>query len=1247
MTTPETSASGLLSIRLHGSFHLFKNKSVLIPCDGATYVGGENGSGKTSLIALLPVFYGQASDKIVSRNANKLSFLDYYLPTTQSMLVFEYRNTHGVQCVVMYRGESAQLCYRFVSGHASSHLFSPEGVQKMQTGISTRELLLWLRKIDIPMSRQIHTITDYRAVIQRSKVLLRRNVHDKDKLRMEAERFGLGSAQNDLTHLEKMSTGMINKDRLMENLKEIIVDSMVRTLHIQAKPDLSQLRQILDDIRVLQEFKRHLPAMQQCILEDKKRLDQEARVSLLNKAVHAALATARETTSSIHRELEDLRTTFEAKEQAHAQTLSALQERKLNTDAQVKHFERRLDSLNNQYDNYQQRGVDEQAKRYQALPSLRAQLNQHEQVLQSLLQLTGKFENVRNDALSALKQALDKQLGQLHQKARSLEAALRKKQEQQSDERLRFSTAQHQAMEQLRKSQSEAVQHLHIELAQLESAATSIGVSAEDMAHLSQLQQAREQARTRVMHAEKALRQVQDELAKNQQQQDQQAGIYRRLLQEKDKSEHERQQLITLLNPKEGSWLALLKEQEPDWANTLGKVIAPELLLRTDLDPEQLEGGSRGIFGWNIRVEHIDMPDFIKSEEAQKARIVELDAWLQSQQQLLEKSQQAAATLQRQRQEFIAHQQQCNVTLEREQENARHASAQCMQAESAIQKGLMEKKSGITQKIQQVQQELTRLQHEQAGAMAQLQDLHRDALMEKQLFWADELQATTDELDAVLSQEQQAKEAHKTRCKAVEDAYKQSLEKDGIDPTKIKTARAVVEQARADIESIVDNEALVHEYLTFMRAEWCLRDPVQEELTAACDQVRVIGAEIAEITRMFQAEKTKLHDRIRHCKITQQELESGIGIAESTLRQVDTQGLNGYCPDSIQEYAHTGLKELCAYLREQLSQVYQTRERVKKSVNTALAVLQTASNASRLAQQYHNRVEQRHQNSVVDPLSDAEKFACVRDLESFITQDLPQMEDAILANFRVQGNALMAYQESVGQLTLAVKHTSRQLKDILNSHQLIKSFKDISVHLSTKVEQEEGWQALKHFGVVWKNTLAEAVPDLTAFAVFKAFENALMSLDNIRVNNEINSMVEMRLSVLESGRLVDLRTTKDIKDVSSTGLSYLLLIVIFMALTRHLCKSDQIQIAWPLDELDNLSGENFGSIIDMLTQHGMYIVTATPDLSPSKKWAFQHKVYFDKGNVNWLTPSVTDTKKYLSQMFTPTEDTGLTQEIMS
>jgi len=82
---------GLESIILQHS--IFKGKRVNLSCDGHTNNTGTNGAGKTSSLQLIPVFYGGEPDRLINRAAGKLSFIDYYLPSDQSMIIFEYRRS--------------------------------------------------------------------------------------------------------------------------------------------------------------------------------------------------------------------------------------------------------------------------------------------------------------------------------------------------------------------------------------------------------------------------------------------------------------------------------------------------------------------------------------------------------------------------------------------------------------------------------------------------------------------------------------------------------------------------------------------------------------------------------------------------------------------------------------------------------------------------------------------------------------------------------------------------------------------------------------------------------------------------------------------------------------------------------------------------------------------------------------------------------------------------------------------------
>lgn len=58
---------GLENIVLHHSFKKFAGRTVRIPCRERTHVGGTNGAGKTSILHLIPAFYGEEPDRCVFR----------------------------------------------------------------------------------------------------------------------------------------------------------------------------------------------------------------------------------------------------------------------------------------------------------------------------------------------------------------------------------------------------------------------------------------------------------------------------------------------------------------------------------------------------------------------------------------------------------------------------------------------------------------------------------------------------------------------------------------------------------------------------------------------------------------------------------------------------------------------------------------------------------------------------------------------------------------------------------------------------------------------------------------------------------------------------------------------------------------------------------------------------------------------------------------------------------------------------
>src|SRR5574344_2108516 len=84
-----------------------------------TQINGANGSGKTSLLKLIPFFYGLEPGRITSSSNVKKSFAGYYLPFADSAIIFEYFNHLGQLVHVIITNaannpNSKMLSYRFV-----------------------------------------------------------------------------------------------------------------------------------------------------------------------------------------------------------------------------------------------------------------------------------------------------------------------------------------------------------------------------------------------------------------------------------------------------------------------------------------------------------------------------------------------------------------------------------------------------------------------------------------------------------------------------------------------------------------------------------------------------------------------------------------------------------------------------------------------------------------------------------------------------------------------------------------------------------------------------------------------------------------------------------------------------------------------------------------------------------------------------------------------------------------------------
>ena len=295
------------------------------------------------------------------------------------------------------------------------------------------------------------------------------------------------------------------------------------------------------------------------------------------------------------------------------------------------------------------------------------------------------------------------------------------------------------------------------------------------------------------------------------------------------------------------------------------------------------------------------------------------------------------------------------------------------------------------------------------------------------------------------------------------------------------------------------------------------------------------------------------------------------------------------------------------------------RNDVSKAVDKVSQIVTTTHAASQLAKQIINRIQAIEDN--IDLLPQAKKLEIAKSLEDFTYHDIPQNERAVTELFRTQANSLATYQESLNQLVFAVKSTSKRLYKILNTEQRITALTNLSIKLETKLEQSDSWAPLKIFTQEWRLRQEHNDINVGDTNLLDLMSAAHTALEYIRIDDKLDSMIDMVISMEENRRLVNIRNTADLAGSSSTGMSYLAIMVIFKTITRYFCKGENVAIVWPLDELESIDSNNYSNMFDMLTSANIYLITATPEMNRAKMWAFKNKLSLENGTVVNLTES--------------------------
>lgn len=1200
--------SGLLKIYLLKSF--FNNLFVEVNCQGNTNNTGNNGAGKTSLLSLIPIFYGAEPNTVVSREAGKSSFVQYYLPANASLLAFEYLHLGEKRCVLLYSHES-QLYYRFVAC-SGKELFSKENMEAHADFNDTREWLKAFVAKKYPTSIQLNSTIDYRTIIQNGRQRLLKNRQQNIAL---AREYSLCSSAKEMQHMGALTAIMIRNNRLLEQLRIMLVDCYLgNSMHIEV-PIVDAQSLNSQTLRAILEVKKQEPNLRAAIAKRSKLNEDLGKVKACYKYVCRYQDSMQERREVLKRELETFTQNLELLNESFEHKRQHLEQQKSSLDIKAQQLAQAIEALEKKRAEYDELDINNVIARYDNLASYqegeRSAKAHYDSIKASQDKLISDFDSKR----LLLNKEHQKHVEDINQVLKSLDEKLKALQGELNDKKNAARLACEQEQEARRQERNTHKQDLNDKILALSS-------------KITELKKPTELESKKLQGFEATIESLEDKLSKKQKDYiavNKLLGAKdKALVSLKDKLEKTQNRITKLslhiedlkskLNPQSGSLQAFLEEARPLWREDLGKIINPELLKRVDLNPA-LQSKEQSLYGLSLDYGAIQTPEYLLNIEELKRileeKLLELKSEDESKERLLADHNKAD----REYKEQKALQLQLASDLESLQGEitAQKNAFKSYKMEVERESNLRADKS--LEDLVALKQQLATFDVKTKSLLSEIKQEHLNHELEIAAIFAQKeepilahKQLKEDELSFESNN-------YKKRNEQLNQACDAALRQEGLDPKIVREARDTYEKAHEEVESIQKTEQLVTEYKAWDSTQWRSFDKLNDDLRQSELQLNNVKHALQQEQEQFNQKSNVIKVKLKELRRADKYAESEYQTLESCLQnvlQAEIDSMSATIEAVEIDYVEVAL-ELNKLASDLVRSAKASRKALENAVISVNNILQASHSDNVIAKSWEELLAHRRESFDESAYYSQEFYlSCVDDLVKLLDEIIPLNELTVIESVRTASQSFMNFYVSLEAFNKRVQSLSREFGKQVALDNPFKSLSDIQIELLSKVEEQDLWTPLRNFAdkfTAYQEQGGQGAPSLDFLTTFETLNSVLK---NCHISENLESLVSLRISLRENGRQVQIRSDSDLSGLSSRGISKLAIIVIFCGLTRYLCQDQNVRIHWPLDELGELHEDNVVLLFELMNRNNIVLFCAQPNPSPSLLQYFDTSNYIDK-----------------------------------
>mgnify|MGYP001809651113 CR=1 FL=1 len=1170
---------------------------VEFPLNGGAVLTGRNGRGKTTLLQLVPIFYGENPARIVGTESNRLDFNGYYLPRLTSYIVFEYQRRDQICLAVLHSSEQGgERRYRFVRSPYRPDLFLlPDGCNILQAPDLRRHFKLE----GVLHSEAIASVGEYRAIVQ-GKVGSGKSGQRQRQLVAEYACVGSG---HHLTHIEKIVSGMFLRRTDFQDLQRMVVSCISDTdAEIALTAERRKIASWPDHYGAYSRAMEEAGHMAE-VLEQETRLTAiEAELGRIHARVLRLLAHLEGDDAENRRQRARQAAEAQAEEQAHRQTAEGIRIRQETAAREAKEQEGRVAALDRQQAEWLRRDLPAKAALLLRESELRDRLGQLHRRREALLgeqeQISLRYERLLNDldrrhtlaetaaaeARTALFQGFGPRLSALDTEARTDLADLR---ETHGAERRALDARLQETLE--RKGESSQLARAP------QPDPALVEIRDAKRAVVDALASERETA-------SQAARQCREALDKAKAAHQDQDSRLQRLRQQRDELECRRQARLLQQSPGEDTLLHFLRTRRPDWVFDIAKVVREDLLVRANLDPELIDT-LPALYGVGLDLTHVDA-HLAADEDGLRREIADLE------------TQRAALDTQRaQAEQDLA---ECDRVRRQADERLTLAGAALQKAETRL--------ASAREELEAAQRQVERsLKEATERAKAQLAELEQAAkALQVELRELDRrsdqaIKAREDRLAqdhrALETERQNAIDSHdreqiERRQRQAEERNGIALERDralgaaGVDTAALTGLEQEIAAAQTDIARIDQSRNEVSQWQLWQRNDWPRRD---EHVRAALDARALEStarSDLAAEERRWSARMTELDTTLRRLDREHERLERELAAIRGRL-----DGFRAYPPDpqvQVEPYdPGWTLEALAAQANANQAQVKGLEQTIGKLVER----IKRAFSAQR-----DTPPDQFYETHRASLGPDALARAWIPVFKTWFDSDHDAYRRTLAVEAHQIAGAIVAFHRDMDAFHRKVQQFNRELQQSLDENLGFESVSRVTVEVKSVIRELEYWgpiEAMAEDHRAWLRLEGQDLPPPEFAAILRTLLEHWEVREGIRA--ALKSVISIEGSVVENGQTRSFRKAADLERVSSNGLSYLILCVIFIAFINRIRRQASVEVVWALDELKDLDIGNIEALLAILKRNAITLVSAFPDPDAEVLALFRHRFSVEEG----------------------------------